>query len=373
MSSACSEQPADTSSLYSEALSEISEQSIAEEYDPVIAEIAAAYQSNALRVIWDMKLWDGCLYVGAGDYDKNASPGVAKRYNLSEQKWEVCGKIPDEQIGRFTVLDGTLMIPGIDPTEDWSLGNYYVLKNGEFEMERVLPGGIHNFDLALYDGTLFAALGVSSGSFPVVARKAGDEEFTFVEFVDKNGDVLSTAGFREVRVYDFFQTDGGLYALLQLDGNRYIYRYDGNRFVYHTSWNNKIVVKGYAYVPVLEKLTVGKTVYFATGLLFETTDMKNYRDITPKGVDWVADIHYDGENIYLLTNSMIDGGYMIDVMIMNGDSFETVTSIERTVPSQSFEYDGDVFYIGLGDKSNVSAEKGKIICVKPQWRSGIEE
>ncbi len=356
MLSACSEQSVDTSSLYSEAVSDAIEK----------FEIAPAYPSNALRVIWDMKLWDGCLYVGAGDYDKNISPVVAKRYDLPKKRWETCGNIPDEQIGRFIVLDGKLIMPGIDPTEDWSLGNYYVLENGVFETRRVLPGGIHNFDLALHDGTLFAGIGVLSGGFPVVARKAGGEEFTPIEFVDKNGDILFTSKFREVRVYDFFEVDGELYALLQLDGDRYIYKYDGNRFAYHTSWSNKIVVKGYAYVPVLEKVTVGKTVYFTTGLLFKTTDMKNYRDITPSGVDYVADIHYDGENVYLLTNSITNDGYLISVMKMNGDTFETVTSLERTSPAQSFEYDGGVFYIGLGGKNSKSSESGKIICVKPQ-------
>lgn len=80
--------------------------------------IQPGYASNQLHVIWDMKIWDGCLYIGAGDFDKNHSPGVAMRYRFETNEWESCGTIPDEQIGRFIVLENQLMIPGVDPTED---------------------------------------------------------------------------------------------------------------------------------------------------------------------------------------------------------------------------------------------------------------
>ena len=62
--------------------------------------IQPGYASNQLHVIWDMKIWDGCLYIGAGDFDKNHSPGVARRYRFETNEWESCGTIPDEQIGR---------------------------------------------------------------------------------------------------------------------------------------------------------------------------------------------------------------------------------------------------------------------------------
>lgn len=32
--------------------------------------IQPGYASNQLHVIWDMKIWDGCLYIGAGDFVK---------------------------------------------------------------------------------------------------------------------------------------------------------------------------------------------------------------------------------------------------------------------------------------------------------------
>lgn len=245
-----------------------------------IIEISTPYIGISGNAIWDMIIFNDYLYIGAGDFDKNATASVAYRYDLLNNKWEVCGYIPDEQINRFVVLDNQLVIPGIDPIEDWSFGNYYVLQDDTFITERILPNAIHNFDIVEYDGVLFFALGVSSGKYPLLKYENGD--FQEIQLIGENGELIITDSFKEVRIYDLFVLNESLYAYVQLDSTASVYKYNGTALVYYSNYNNKIIIGGFSYVPILEKVVHKDELYFTTGLLYTTKDMKNLKDITPK-------------------------------------------------------------------------------------------
>ncbi|MBQ4116012.1 MAG: hypothetical protein IJD37_01410, partial [Clostridia bacterium] len=80
---------------------------------------------TASRCPWDMIIWDEKVYIGSGDYGSNAGPVDIWCYDIQESTWKNSGTVPDEEISRFCVVDNALVAPGIDPTEDWSYGNYY--------------------------------------------------------------------------------------------------------------------------------------------------------------------------------------------------------------------------------------------------------
>ena len=326
--------------------------------------IQPGYASNQLHVIWDMKIWDGCLYIGAGDFDKNHSPGVARRYRFETNEWESCGTIPDEQIGRFIVLENQLMIPGFDPTEDWSLGNYYVLEEDRFITHRVFPNGIHCFDLRLYDHQFFAALGVSAGNMPVVST-GNNENFQPVPLIGPDGTPLSTKGYTEVRAYDLLTIGDTLYAIVRLDENLQAYKYDNGSFVYHSDLRYKLVGSAISYLPVIEKAVLSGTAFLTTGRLYCTENMDAFADITPDGIDVVADLLVYNDTLYLLGNTKTDHGYMLSVLQYNSDcTFETVKTVSSDLLSQSFAYDGEYRYIAIGGMSDLNhKDSGKILCL----------
>lgn len=330
----------------------------------VVSEIELPYTALCGNAIWDLKLFNGCLYIGAGDYDKNYTVEQAYRYNINKSIWEECGNIPDEQIGRFLEIDGKLVVPGFDPTDDWSLGNYYELDNDSFVTRRVIPNGIHNFDIVKYRDCYFYGLGVSSGNLPVV--KEENQVYSSVSFLDKEGNTLLTDEFREVRAYDLIVLNDELYAFIQLDGQKYVYKYNSEEFIYLSEYTKKIVVGGFGYTPMLDKCVLNDTLYFTTGLLYCTTDMKNLKYISPEGIDYVSDVMVCNNELYILCNTQKDNNnYTVEIFKLNDDdSFVSVVSTESKFPSMSFEYDGTTFYIGTGDKNANERIQNAIICMK---------
>lgn len=161
---------------------------------------------------------------------------------MEANEWESCGTIPDEQIGRFIVLEDRLMIPSFDPREDLSLGNYYVLKENGFTTRRVLPNGIHCFDLAKYDRQFFAALGVSPGNTPVVSAENDNGRFQSVPFIGADGCPLSTKAFTRVRAYDFLTIGETLYTVVKLDANLQAYLDAGAAIYKNKNCNDKEIL-----------------------------------------------------------------------------------------------------------------------------------
>lgn len=344
--------------------SNISKNETSEETVIVVSEIDLPYTALCGNSIWDLKLFNECLYIGAGDYDKNYTVEQAYRYNINKSIWEECGNIPDEQIGRFLDIDRKLIVPGFDPTSDWSLGNYYELENDSFVTHRVIPNGIHNFDIVKYRDCYFYGLGVPSGNLPVV--KEDNQVFSTVSFLNKDGNTLSTNDFREVRAYDLIVLNDELYAFIQLDGQKYVYKYNGDEFVYLSDYTRKIVVGGFGYTPMLDKCVLNDTLYFTTGLLYSTTDMKNLKYISPEGIDYVSDVLVYNNELYILCNTKKDSNnYAVEIFKLNDDaSFVSAVYIESKFPSMSFEYDGTTFYIGTGDKNTNERIQNAILCIK---------
>lgn len=124
------------------------------------------------RNIWTMKAYQGKIYLGAGNSANggpapNAGPVPIISLDPQTKQFTTEWQVPDEQIDVYRILsDGLLYIPGHDPKEGWELGNFYrKKKDGSWEKVRTMPDGVHNYDVAYFNGKLFTCgygVGISS-------------------------------------------------------------------------------------------------------------------------------------------------------------------------------------------------------------------
>lgn len=120
------------------------------------------------RGIHDLAVWQGRLYLGYGDADKNLGrviPIAVRSYgNPTDLAPTTEFETQEEQIDHYRALGGDLVIPGVDATEDAWLGNVYLRPaGGAWVKRRTVPGGVHVHDVAVHAGALWA---VGSGSEP---------------------------------------------------------------------------------------------------------------------------------------------------------------------------------------------------------------
>ncbi|MBQ5810632.1 MAG: hypothetical protein IIW23_03535, partial [Clostridia bacterium] len=155
------------------------------------------------RTVWGIEYYDGALYVGSGDYDLNRGPVNMAHYDLAKLEWKIDGLANDEQIERFYNFDGTLYAVGYDSRGSWDFGNYYTCTEmGKWKTHNTLPNGVHNFDMIMFEGKIFAGLGVLEGNAPIVM--SADQETWVPMFLWKDGTLRKTYDGNFIRVYDFF-------------------------------------------------------------------------------------------------------------------------------------------------------------------------
>ena len=320
------------------------------------------------RTPWDMIVWDGALYVGGGDFDANTGPLPIYRLDPSTNEWTVSDLLPEEEFNRFCVLGDELTVPGIDPKEGWELGNYYVLNDGVWEQKRVLPNGVHCFDMVEYDGRIYAGLGVPDTESPIVVSEDGGETFVSVE-MQKDGERVDTTGLDTVRVYDLFILGDRLYAsFLYGNGSPYayeLYRYENGVFVFDNDWNGKVKRRAISYRMICEKVEYNDRLYLATGNLYATSDLDEMTVVTFPYSAAVFDLAVDGGRLYALcARRQDDGNVRISVWRKSGTgvaNFIQLFNFEYPIAPISFAVKDGVFYIGMSDTANENALNGMIL------------
>ena len=320
------------------------------------------------RSPWDMAVWDGYLYVGGGDFDANTGPLGICRMNLETLSWETSDLLPEEEFNRFRVVNGQLTVPGIDPKEGWELGNYYVLNDGTWTQKRVLPDGVHAFDIVEYDGKIFAGLGVPDGVSPIVVSLDGGETFTPVE-IKKNGEVVDTTSQDTVRVYDFFTYGDRLYASF-IYGNPApmvyeLYRYEDGCFTYDNKWAGKVARRAISYRMICEKAEYGGRLYLATGNLYVTTDLNEMTTVSFPYSASVFDLAIENGKLYALcARRQDDGNVRISVWRKNGNSptnFVQLFNFSYPIAPLSLAVNDGAFYIGMSDTLSENELNGMIL------------
>ncbi len=114
---------------------------------------------EAARTINTMHVFENKLFIGHGDYGVNTGPTDIIYYDFNDKTWNSKFTIDDEAIMRYVEIDSNLIIPGVDATDNWDFGNYYIYDGVKWKKNRSIPHGIHVFDIIKYDSILYCATG----------------------------------------------------------------------------------------------------------------------------------------------------------------------------------------------------------------------
>ncbi|MCK4524637.1 hypothetical protein KAU15_06895 [candidate division WOR-3 bacterium] len=111
------------------------------------------------RTINTLHIFENKLFIGYGDYGINTGPTDIIYYNFMDCTWNNAFTIQEEAIEHYVEIDNKLYIPGVDATDNWDFGNYYICDGIEWEKKRNIPNGIHVFDIEKYNDRLYCATG----------------------------------------------------------------------------------------------------------------------------------------------------------------------------------------------------------------------
>ncbi len=311
----------------------------------------------------DLIVYEGCLYIGSGDWSGNTGPIDMFCYDTVRNEWKNSGTLPDEEVTFFCVIDDTLVTPGIDPRDGWEWGNLYFLQNGTWQTKRTIPNGIHCFDLAYHDGKLFAAVKTGDSGLQAAVSSDMGETFSLVP-LSKDGSPVTDVE----KYFDLFVIGDAVYAYCFHD----LYRFDGTSFVCETSWQDKIKVNYYNTPQKLRmfgaEANIGDTLYFTTGKFYACTDASNVRQIdTPNG-ELVYDIYLHDGDMYVLCDLKTDAGYTMTVYryVPEDGQFVTETAFASDIPAISLAVDDGSYYFGMASNNYKKQNHGRIFKIEKE-------
>lgn len=309
------------------------------------------------RNVWDMQLFGGVIHLGHGDSIDNLGPipiwsidpatgALANEFTTSE-----------EQVDEFRVLNGQLYVPGHDPRDDLTMGNFYRVEAGAWAKHRTIPWGLHTFDLAWHGGRLFAALGADSVPGHVTLQVSADAGATWAP---ASPDLLG-------RVYELFELNGTLYGAPSFwpgrtDEERRLLRWDGARFVRTDAQLDSLYLGIHgSYVTRMVRPTefAGSLVYVVALSTFDwmpealavSSDAKTARRVAfPDAGAVPYDLLVRGGTLYVLTATRQgDEAYVIRVYATTDLVHWTERfHLSATTFARSFEESGGDFFLGLG-------------------------
>lgn len=329
------------------------------------------------RCAWDMEIFDERLYIGCGDFNRNTGESPVLSCALNDLgNWTVEYTIPDEQVGRFININGVLTIPGFDPLLRPQYGSYYERINGEWVQQQKLPDGLHNFDMAWFQGRMYAAIGSDEGNTPIAYTEDGETYHHIPMF--KNGKELVFAEESVARCCNLYVLGDQLYAdfWYTTDENTssafemYHYNIDKDCFEYIA--NLKTSTHGGMYssagLPLWEKVAVNDTMFLTTGYLYCTTDFKKYTEVKMPNEAIVYDMQVFGGRLYLLTACPSGSSYQVNVYSTTAadpSDLRTEASFIYAMPPTAFVLNESNIFIGMGYwKELGAAGNGTILQVK---------
>ena len=331
---------------------------------------------ETVRCIWDTKVYDGKVYVGMGDYDKNTHPSDVWAYDIKKRKWVLTCSVDDEAIIRFIELGGNVLVaPGTDPSEDWEMGNYYILQNGKWQKQRVLPNVIHNFDIIDYDGKRMYGVGADYGLLPAIYTEDNGKTFKTFEFF-KNGEPYLVKSEDYARGYEFFEVFSELYLLVHhtyveiQKASASIFKYKDGAFYYYCDGREFFTASRINMTITPAKAPFRNNYFYCTDYLYYTKETETFKTKwkveLPNG-ERVSDFVIHNGEMYIL--SFIEKeteGYTVTIYkTQTGVSdFNKVYSFDYGVPPISFDVYNKYAYVGMGDRKTVSDLNGKVLRIR---------
>ena len=334
---------------------------------------------------WSMKAFQGRIYIGSGNSNNegpapNAGPVDIVALDPKTGKYTIEWTVPDEQIDEFRIIGSTLVIPGHDPKEAWTYGNFYVrAAAGGWSKVRTIKGGIHMYDLIqrsaapLKGGTLggvdqaafakqfmYAALGTPVGAVVGVSSdfgKSWDEHpmlgtYRARTFLSGLNDMcVSTSGSRA-----FLVTPSGV-SPLNVNLFPGVPDPGGALFaVKPAAYQGTAYYLG-AYAPIDHN-------WKAVGM-FATTDCRSVRHLALPAQTPHDLLVYQG-TLYVLASDIEGAGQRVRVFATtNGSTFTEVLNFLSTTFARSFEIvDGDFFFALGSEAESLHPDTGRIVRIR---------
>jgi hypothetical protein len=342
------------------------------------------------RNVWDMQVYDERIFIGAGNSanegpSQNSGPVDLIAYIPKENKFVVEGRIDDDQVDIFKILDDTLVIPGHDAKQSWSWGNFYLRNVGtKWEKYRNIPNALHVYDLFYADKKLFAGIGLYEGAAVGITKDLG-----------KTWDIQKLG---RSRVYSFLHIGNELFALKKfkrtpkpyfsvaqyVNGN-FVPRYDIS--IYDMFPDTKFEIK---YSRATRIISLGNKAVYVGAYKYNSHQTKPFglystqlveNNLKAKKIDLDGFIPNDmikrGDKIYILASKKTFLNTVNKVFIMDINDFKPkeLFSFTNNTFARSFELFDGKFYFGLGcdvdegnnwKMSDLKKETGDILVYK--WK-----
>ncbi len=336
------------------------------------------------RNIWDMQVFKGKLYVCCGNSSNNAPASNAGPIDvLSYDSVKGISKVytvNEEQVDIFRVINEVLYIPGHDSKDSWDFGNYYILSDS-WKKVRTIPQGVHVYDMAGYNGKLYAATGTNGYSEVVVSS---DNGLTWNKAAPEDGTIFHTTGYR---AYTMFEFKDVLYASSKFMG---VSSNCNNMLKITKEGITSINVEGLKMMPGLPSSTMYasckliRPVEFKDNLLYIGAEIHNdhqyiplalyassnigdARIITlPESTALPYDIITRDSLIYVLASVKVSDSSFKNLVYKSTDlnTWEQVLSFNSSAFARSFEEINGDFFFGLGcDTAYMPESSGNILKV----------
>jgi hypothetical protein len=169
------------------------------------------------RNVWDLQTVQNRVLIGSGDAWRNTGTNKQKIEVVSynpEQGFQKEFTVDDEQIHRFVLAGARVFVPGFDPLEDWSLGNFYTLETRClapipcWSKTRTIPFGVHTYDIAEFAGKLYATIGGFDAEVKPGLLESSDGGQTWQS--------VTTPELLGLTFTRFFELNGELYAVQEV-------------------------------------------------------------------------------------------------------------------------------------------------------------
>lgn len=319
---------------------------------------------------WDIAFFDGKLYVGCGDYGQNSGPCSVWQYDPETKLWTDTGKVNDEAIANFEIIDNTLIITGTDPKSSWEYGSFYTYTAEGWQTDRTVPCGVHMFDIARYQGKTFYGIGTSNNKQSPVQMTEDGINYTNIPICYEDTAILNNPDYGYSRCYNLFESDDRLYAFCWLtDGNGKsktfsVFKYDGEAFRYLTQIGALGVESNGAnrQTPLNKALFFDGRFYFSAGILYSSKDFTEATRHNIPDNSYVQDLLVRDNRLYVLTSqkhtteTVDENGQPKSIITYTNKIFEyteetdltEIYSFDYGVSAMSLEKNGDTYYIGMG-------------------------
>ena len=286
------------------------------------------------------------------------------------------GVVGDEQSARYVILDGQLVIPGVDPAYDystWEYGSFYRLEDSIWNTVNTIPNGIHNWDMVEFQGEIFAGLGVQYQSSPIV--KTADFGETWEQIpLWRDGNEIDFEENSMIRVPRFIRYRDDLYAVfynsgLEFGGEFYLFKYEGKAFYYlECDWIDGVIRSSGDISPIPAYVEFRNQLFYATQSLNVTQDLITTQYVPLPQICVVRDLLIENEVLYVLTTQRNEDGQYINRVYSSetGEqgSFTEVLSFSYEVPVLCFLRHQGAFYFGTGPSVLQSEFGTELTCLQ---------